>query len=174
MVVRETTLDDPAPAVTPIRRHPRGMRATLLAVAAVAGLGLLTGCGGGSATTATTGSTGSTSSVSTATTPGAAPAAGPDYTLNTAPAARAGKVPEPSDSQRQQLVYILEAVNPGVSTDETSLTAKSVEVCGHMLGGDSSAAIAEETRQQFTSGSYTPSPEEVQAMDMAITATFCR
>ena len=48
---------------------------------------------------------------------------------------------------------------------------------GGLSGGQvygSSDKIAAQTRQQFTNGGYTPSPEEVLAVDMAITATFCR
>jgi hypothetical protein len=143
-------------------RTRRTMKAALVAVTAVATIGVLTGCGGGSS---------SSGSSPAAATPNADSST---YQLNTAAAARSGKAPTPSGDARTQLVYILEAVNPGVSTDEDSLVSKSVEICGHMLNGDSSTKITQETRTQFSNGSYTPSPAEVQAMDMAITATFCR
>jgi len=159
-----TTISTVTPAA---RRGYRTVRTTLVVFAAGAAIGALAGCSGGSSTAG--------AKPAGAKPAGAAPQASTDgYLLNTAPAARSGKVPSPTDDQRMQLVYILEAVNPGVSTDESSLVKKSVEVCGRMLAGDSSGKVAAQTRQQFTNGGYTPSPEEVLAMDMAITATFCR
>ena len=157
MVIRETS---PTAAV---------LRAVAIGVAAAAAVSVLAGCGGSSSTSSAAPAAAAKSS--TVTTPQADSS---DYQLNTAAAPRSGSVPSPDDSQRMQLVYILEAVNPKVSTDEDALVKKSVTICGRMLAGDSNSKITAQTRQAFSNGSWAPSPAETQAMDMAITASFCR
>jgi len=164
---------------------------TAVAVAAVMiTVGALSGCGGGSLTpgsvpqaatstaagTAMPGATMPGATMPGATMPGATMpgATTPGATTPGTAAARPGTVPVPDGDERKQLVTILEAVNPGVSTDEAALVQTSIGICGHILGGDPGATIAAETRRGFTHGAYTPSPAEIEAMDAAITATFCR
>ena len=72
------------------------------------------------------------------------------------------------------LLTILQAVNPGIGKDKSGLLRRSVTVCRRMQGGDSAAQIAAVTKQEFTNGSYVPSPAEAKAVDSAITSTFCR
>jgi hypothetical protein len=160
MAVPETTfggavIDDNATT----GRVRQTVRTAVVGLAALS-IGVLAGCGGGSST-------------ASATAAGATPQAASSGLVTAAPA-RGGNSPTPTDDQRKQLVYILEAVNPRVSTDASSLVKKSMELCGQMLGGASSSKIADATRQQFTNGSYTPSPAEVQAMEATIVASFCR
>jgi hypothetical protein len=158
MMIRETTTEATHP-----RRSRRTVKAALVTVTAVAAIGVLAGCGGGS-------SSAGAASTGTAATPDAASTT---YALHTQAAVDAGGVPALTNDQRKQVVYILEAVNPGVSTDAASLVKKSVSICGDMRHGVPGSKIAKETREQFSNGSYTPSPAEVQAMDMAIVGTFC-
>ncbi len=169
------TVTTPNSIETSGRRYSRTMRTTLVTLAAVAAIGSLAACGSSSSASGSTPAAAATGAAAAgATSAGDLSPADIDSILNTAPAARSGKVPTPEGDQRLTLVYILEAVNPGVSTDEGALVKKSVEICSGMLGGASADKLAAQTRQQFTNGAYTPSPEEAQAMDMAITATFCR
>ena len=149
---------------------------TAVAVAAVMiTVGALSGCGGGSLTPGSVPQAATSTAAGTAmpgaTMPGATT---PGATTPGTAAARPGTVPVPDGDERKQLVTILEAVNPGVSTDEAALVQTSIGICGHILGGDPGATIAAETRRGFTHGAYTPSPAEIEAMDAAITATFCR
>jgi len=156
-----------------VRGDVRGGRALTVATVAVAmlALGALSGCGGGSSTSGSVPQTPTSTAPGTATPGATTPGA---TTPGTTAAARPGAVPVPDDDERKQLVVILEAVNPGVSTDEAALVRTAIGICGHILGGDPAATISAETRRGFTHGAYTPSPAEIQAMDAAITATFCR
>lgn len=76
-------------------------------------------------------------------------------------------------NQLHQLLVILEAVNPGVSTDETALVNGSLMVCSHIKAHESDAAVEAVATREFSNGTYQPSPEEAQAMRMAIAKTFC-
>ena len=80
----------------------------------------------------------------------------------------------PDAAERKTLLIILEAVDPGMGTNEAALVHKSVAVCGHILGGDSADQVVSLTERQFTNDVYVPRGEQVTAIDMALTATFCR
>ena len=93
--------------------------------------------------------------------------------LNTAPAS-GGKAPTPTGDQRKTLLYLLKAIDPGMSTNDDNLVSKSMELCGHMLAGDPTAKLDSETQKLFTNGSYTPQDYQIQAIQLALTAEFCR
>jgi hypothetical protein len=169
MAIRVTTNDIAERVAEPQSTRPRvgGMiRAAVAGSASVVLIAALSACGGGS-------SSGSASSSSAGATAGASVAATSDG-IKTAPAARSGSVPSPDAGQRTQLVYILKAIDPGVSTDDDALVRKSVEVCGRMLKGEGGAALDKDIQKEFGNGSYLPQGEQLQAFALTLTNTFCR
>ena len=100
------------------------------------------------------------------TTPPTSPAPAPAHTAGSSP----GRL---TPNQRYQLLTILEAVNPGVSTDEAALVSSSFTVCTHITAHESDAAVDAVITDAYSSGQYVPSPEEAQAIRMAIAKTFC-
>ena len=153
-----------------------------LVLAAIAGL---TACGGGSSKSAgdvaaaissavsgaaATTSAGDLSAVATPTdTSSTAPVSSP---ASTVPAGGVGVRPDSDESKT--LVYLLEAIDPGMGTDANGLIGKSVTVCQHILGGDSAGQVNAVIQQQFTNGSYVPRGEQLTAIDLAMTQIFCR
>jgi len=142
----------------------RPMRVVALALAGVATVGVLAGCGGGSSS-----ATASTQA-STKVTPGDSS----DPQLNTAPAARSGGAPTPTGEQRKELLYILKAIDPGMSTNDDFLVSRSMELCGHMLKGESTAKLNADTAKEFRNGSYVPQGEQLTAIQLLLTTEFCR
>ena len=144
------------------------------AVSLLAGAALLGACSSSPAPT----SAAPPIAASTSTTTSSSPTPSPTTTtaaLTTTPApAAAGNASDGLTPERlHQLLVILEAVNPGVSTDETALVNASLMVCSHIHAHESDAAVDAVATNEFTNGAYTPSPEEAQAMRMAVAKTFC-
>jgi hypothetical protein len=166
MAIREITTGDVAPGVRPMpgrTRVGRVQRATLIVSAAAVGVAVLAGCGGSS-------SSGSASPAS-----GAAAAAGSSAdAVPTVPAARSGSAPTPEGDERKQLIYLEEAIDPGVSTDGDALVQKSVDVCGRMLKGEGGKTLDKDIQKEFANGSYLPQGEQITAFELALTQLFCR
>jgi hypothetical protein len=167
-----------------------GARA-LSTLAALVLLGSLAACGGSSSkpTAAAASSTATSAPVVASTTvplTTAPPTTAHATTAPTSPtssaatpatsAASSASIPPltPADDEAQTLVTIIEAVNPGISTDKTTLVADSTAVCQRILAGQPSAQIIPAIQQQFKNGSFIPKPAEAKAIEAAITATFCR
>ena len=151
---------------TPAPRH------TSLAVTstlALAGTLLLAGCGSSPAPAIAGSPTAATTSRAETT-----PSTTPPTTPTTPPPVAAGGSPDGlTPNQLHQLLTILEAVNPGVSTDEAALVNASLRVCTHITAREPAAAVEALITDEFANGPYRPSPEEAQAIDMAIAKTFC-
>ncbi len=175
MTIRETTSLEATLAVVPApgrRGGRRAVRATLLTSAVVTGLCALTACGGGSSSASSPASAPAASIAASATT--AADGASDDAGVPTAPAARSGSVPTPEGDTRKTLVYILQALDTKMNQDPDTLVKKSVDLCRQMLAGDKGKKLDADTSKEFTNGSWVPQGEEVTALELAMTQTFCR
>jgi hypothetical protein len=135
-----------------------------LLVASIALVWALSACGG------------SSSGGNDAATAAASPAAVSETTTAAADSGSGSNSgsPTPTGDDKDHLVYVLESVNPGVGKDDDALVKKSMSVCTAILGGKSAADVQAQTGKEFTNGSYTPSPEEIKAIDATIVAYFCR
>jgi hypothetical protein len=119
------------------------------------------------------GSSGATTPVASATTPAPTDSGSAASSTPTSSAAPAGSVPSPSGDQLKQMLYILKAIDPGMGTDDAHLVSASLKLCGVILSGAPQAQIDNVAASAFANGSYKPQGEELQAVELTMTQTFC-